>query len=284
MKASATGWEILWMLLQLDERLAGGGIQTFKRMKAEFEKGCSSPVLYQEALGLANTDPSVIRELDGFEIQLLNWGTRHECLELPLIYQFADLAVREKSYHPLVLRSVMHLSEIHGNKELLAAVCSTLIKGHKTEKIYNSWYLKGILQSLKLTQLYEYYMMSLDEASVRELPTAVLYFFNYNNQLDWPKKAFLYRYIISRKQSLERIYYSYDNIMKAFAYEQLSLGNIDSNLAYLYKYYMTKDKINAKLAGELPAVMFKYKITCHHPGIANVIVTMREVNGSLFIR
>ncbi|MEE0751935.1 DUF5717 family protein [Frisingicoccus sp.] len=271
-------WEILWMLLQLDERLAGGGIQTFKRMKVEFEKGCSSPVLYQEALGLANTDPSVIRELDGFEIQLLNWGTRHECLELPLIYQFADLAVREKSYHPLVLRSVMHLSEIHGNKELLAAVCSTLIKGHKTEKIYNSWYLKGILQSLKLTQLYEYYMMSLDEASVRELPTAVLYFFNYNNQLDWPKKAFLYRYIISRKQSLERIYYSYDNIMKAFAYEQLSLGNIDSNLAYLYKYYMTKDKINAKLAGELPAVMFKYKITCHHLGIANVIVTMREVN------
>ena len=41
---------------------------------------------------------------------------------------------------------------------------------------------------------------------------------------------------------------------------------------------MTKDKINAKLAGELPAVMFKYKITCHHLGIANVIVTMREVN------
>lgn len=67
---------------------------------------------------------------------------------------------------------------------------------------------------MKLTQLYEYYMMSLDEASVRELPTAVLYFFNYNNQLDWPKKAFLYRYIISRKQSLERIYYSYDNIMR----------------------------------------------------------------------
>ncbi len=172
----------------------------------------------------------------------------------------------------------MRLSEDHGNKELLAAVCSMLIKGNKTEKQYNRWYLKGIQQSLKLTQLYEYYMMSLDESGVKELPTAVLYFFNYNNQLDWPRKAFLYRYIISRRQSLERIYYSYDNIMKAFAYEQLSLGNMDSNLAYLYKYYITKDKMNAKLAGELPGIMFKYKITCGHPGIVNVIVTMREVN------
>lgn len=271
-------WEVLWMLLQLDERLMSGGIQTFKRIKAEFVKGCYSPVMYQEALRLAKADPSVIREMDGFEIQLLNWGTRHDCLELPLIYQFADLAVREKNYHPLVLRALMHLSELHGNKELLAAVCGMLIKGNKTEKRYNHWYLKGIQQSLKLTQLYEYYMMSLDEENVKELPTAVLYFFNYNNQLEWPRKAFLYRYIISHRQSLERIYYSYDNIMKAFAYEQLSLGNIDSNLAYLYKYYITKDKMNAKLAGELPGIMFKYKITCSHPGITNVIVTMREVN------
>lgn len=271
-------WEILWMLLQLDERLIHGGMQTFKRIKAEYAKGCFSPLMYQEALRLANDEPSVIREMDGFEIQLLNWGTRHECLSLPLMYQFADLAVREKSYHPLVLRAVMRLSEDHGNKELLAAVCSMLIKGNKTEKQYNRWYLKGIQQSLKLTRLYEYYMISLDEAGVKELPTAVLYFFNYNNQLDWPRKAFLYRYIISRRQSLERIYYSYDNIMKAFAYEQLSLGNMDSNLAYLYKYYITKDKMNAKLAGELPGIMFKYKITCGHPGIVNVIVTMREVN------
>lgn len=271
-------WEILWMLIQLDERLSASGIHVYKKIKAEFDKGCCSPIMYQEALRLANEEPSVIRELDSFEIQLLNWGTRHDCLERPLIYQFADMVVREKNYYPLVLRAMEKLCSRYECKEVLAAVCSMLIKGHKTDSLYNQWYLKGIQHSLKLTRLYEYYMLSLDEGGVKELPTAVLYYFNYNNQLDWGRKAFLYRYIVSRQQSLGRIYYSYENIIKAFTHEQLSLGNIDNNLAYLYRYYITKEKMNSKLAEELPAVMFKYEILCKRQGIVSVIVTMREVD------
>ncbi|WP_405319815.1 DUF5717 family protein [Frisingicoccus sp.] len=271
-------WIIFWMLLQLDERLKTGGLHTFKQMKSEYDRGCRSPLMYQEALAFANEDPSIIREMDAFEIQLLHWGTRHGLLSDLLKYQFADLTVREKNYDPLVLKSMMKLCLEHENKELLAAVCSMLIKGNMTESKYNVWYLKGIKQSLKLTRLYEYYMYSLDEANVKELPSAVLYYFNYNNQLDWMRKAFLYRYIIQNRQKIERIFHSYDNIMKAFTFEQLSLGNIDDNLAYLYKYYVTKDKMNSKLARELPDILFKYQINCGISGIANVIVTMREIN------
>ena len=271
-------WEILWMLLQLDERLKNGGIQTFKRLKAEYEHGCHSPIIYQEALRMANEDPSLIREMDDFEAQLLYWGTRHGALSMPLVYQFADLAIREKSYQPLVLRALIGLCKENENKELLAAVCSLLIKGNKTDSKYNEWYLKGIRHALKLTRLYEYYMLSLDESKTGELPTAVLYYFNYNNQLDWTRKAFLYRYVVRHRQSLERIYYSYDNIMKAFTYEQLELGRMDDNLAELYKHYITRDKMNSKLAGELPDIMFKHRIRCGHPGIVNAVVTMREVN------
>lgn len=271
-------WEVLWMLLQIDERLKLSASQVFKMIKAEFNKGCHSPFMYQEALRYANENPALVRELDAFEIQLLTWGTRYDALSIELIYQYADLSVREKFYHPLVLRSMMRLCEKNESKELLLAVCSILIKGNKDEKIYNSWYLKGILQSLKVTRLYEYYMMSLDETKVKELPTAVLYFFNYNNQLDWTHKAFLYRYVVEHKKKYERIFASYDNIMKAFTFEQLSLGNIDMNLAYLYKFYLTKDKMNLKFAKELPNIMFKYQVQCEHPGIINVIVTMREIN------
>ena len=64
---------------------------------------------------------------------------------------------------------------------------------------------------------------------------------------DWKRKAFLYRYIIRHRQNQERIYYSYENIMKAFNYEQLSLGHIDANLAELYKFYITRDKMNSCL-------------------------------------
>lgn len=271
-------WEVLWMLLQTDERLRLSPAQAFKWMKTEFNKGCRSPFIYREALNYANENPALVREFDAFEIQLLAWGARHDALTMELIYQYADLSVREKFYHPLVLRNMMTLCRQHENKELLRAVCTMLIKGNITNTQANPWYLKGILQSLKVTRLYEYYMMSLDESQTQELPTAVLYFFNYNNQLDWGHKAFLYRYVVEHKQKYERIFASYDNIMKAFTFEQLSLGNIDENLASLYKFYLTKDKMNLKLAKELPGIMFKYKLICEHPGITNVILTMREIN------
>ena len=271
-------WEILWLLLQIDERLRSAGMTTYKLIKAEFNKGCRSPFMYREALQYANESPAVIRELDAFEIQLLNWAVRYGDMRTELIYQYAELAVREKIYQPLVLRAMIQLCRKNESKELLMAVCTMLIKGHKIDYSFNQWYLKGIMQSLKVTRLYEYYMMSLDKEHVKELPTAVLYFFNYNNQLEWTHKAFLYRYVIQNKNKLQRIFDSYDNIMKAFAFEQLSLGNIDENLIVLYKFYITKEGMNSKLARELPDIIFKYQLKCSHPGILNVIVTMREIN------
>ena len=271
-------WEVLWLLLQIDERLKNAGLNTYKLIKAEFNKGCHSPFMYREALRIANESPIMIRELDAFEIQLLNWGIRHNSLTTELIYQYASLTVRERNYNPIVLRAMMQLCEENETKELLMAVCTMLIKGHKIEKTYNAWYLKGILQSLKVTRLYEYYMMSLDREVTPEIPTAVLYFFNYNNQLEWMYKAYLYRYIIENRNKLKRIFDSYDNIMKAFTFEQLSLGNIDENLVVLYKFYVTKERMNSKLARELPDIMFKHQLRCLHSGITNVIVTMREIN------
>lgn len=271
-------WELLYMLIRLDERIAGGGAATFKLIKNEFEKGCHSPFLYSEALRLMNEDPSIVRELDRFEVALLLWGARHERLSQTLIYQYADLAVHEKTFNPAVLRAMMTLCGIYEKKELLAAVCGMLIKGAMTDSKYNRWYLLGIQSSLKLTQIYEYYMLSLDEAKADTLPSAVLYYFNYNNQLPAGKKAFLYRYIIEHREEIPRVYHSYDNIMKAFTHEQLASGRMDDNMACLYRHYITKDKMNRKLAEELPAVMFKYKITCAHPRITAVVVTMRDID------
>ena len=271
-------WELLYMLIKLDDRIADGGAATFKLIKHEFEKGCRSPFMFSEAVRLMNADPSIVRELDRFEVALLLWGVRHERLTPALVYQYADLTVHEKTFKPTVLRAMMTLCDIYEKKELLAAVCSMLIKGSMTDHKYNRWYLLGIQSALKLTQIYEYYMLSLDEENVTALPSAVLYYFNYNNQLPAVKKAFLYRYVIEHRETIPRIYHSYDNIMKAFTHEQLALGRMDENMACLYKHYITKDKMNRKLAEELPTVMFKYMITCSHPQITTVIVTMRDID------
>ena len=82
--------------------------------------------------------------------------------------------------HILALKTLTTLCEIYEKKEILMAVCSMLIKGHKTEHKYNRWYALGIESSLKLTDIYEYYMYSLDESQAGDLPLGVLIYFNYD--------------------------------------------------------------------------------------------------------
>ena len=271
-------WQVLWMLLQIDERLMLNATLSFKCIKAEFYKGCRSPLMYEEALRLANDDPSLVREVEDFEVQLFSWGKRNKLLDSMLVGQYADLAIRGKNYHPVLLKTLIALYNEKNSKLLLSAVCSTLIKGNKVDPEYNHWYLEGINHTLSLTRLYEYYMQSLDEEKVDKLPIPILLYFRYNNQLNWQRKAFLYAYIIRNRSEIERIFISYNNIIKAFVYDQLSQGHMNENLACLYKFYLAPDKMNIKLAKELPDVLFKHQIMSDQPGIVNVIVTMREIN------
>ncbi len=271
-------WEVLWMLLQLDPRKKSDRLGAYKQIRREYDNGCRSPLLYQEAINILNDDPSVMRELKTFDAMIMEWGSRHQLLSRELTYQYADLVVKEHIYHPMVLRTLMRIYKVIDTKEILAAICSMLIRGNMSDYSYNHWYAAGISHALKLTRLYEYYMISLNEQESRELPTAVLYYFNYNNQLEWPKKAYLYRYVAEHKKSLERIYASYEKIMKAFTFEQLSKGRMDMNLSVLYNHFISKESMNEELAMQLPYIMFKHMITCRQPKLRSVIVTMREIN------
>lgn len=47
-------------------------------------------------------------------------------------------------------------------RSCLPAICSLLIKGNKSGPEYYLWYRRGVEQELRVTRLYEYYMMSVD--------------------------------------------------------------------------------------------------------------------------
>ena len=59
-------------------------------------------------------------------------------------------------------------------KNILSAVLHLLILGEKKEKVYHQWYELGIKSSIKMPELYEYYMATLDMASCKKLPVPVL--------------------------------------------------------------------------------------------------------------
>ncbi len=268
-------WPLLWMILQMNPKLSPQ--KRFALVKAQCEKGCRSPLLYMEALKALEEEPLLLREFGTFEVRLISWAVRHQCITEELIYKFAEVCTRSRGYNTLALKSLMDLNKVSDRKEILMGICSLLIKGHKVASEYNVWYRKGIEAGLKLTDIYEYYMFSLDESDVETLPLGVLIYFNYDNQLSVSKKAFLYAYVIKHQESIPKVYRSYENIMKAFTYEQLKSGFVNRDMVVLYNHFINAENLNRQTASILPKVLFKHEISCHHPGIRGVIVSHREV-------
>jgi len=273
-------WRLLWMLLDMNPKILNS--RRYIMTKAAFYNGSKSPLLYYEAIKTVNQDPSLMREFGAFETQLVAWGTRYDCIEKDVVYQYAELAGRGKGFNALALRVLIKRSDAYTHKGILGAICSLLIRGEKIDTKYHKWYALGVESSLKLTRLYEYYMYSLEGEIIKSLPVGVMIYFNYNNQLSVWYKAMLYAYVVRNKDTQSKIYRDYENIMKAFTHERLKAGDINKNLVVLYKHFITVDKINYKVAEQLPNVIFKHQVVCHHEGIKGVIVSHREVEAEQY--
>lgn len=268
-------WRLLWMLLQMNPKIQNS--RRYIMIKSAFYSGCKNPLLYFEALKAVNGDPSLMREFGSFETQLAAWGTRNDCIERGVVFQYAELVLRGKDFNGLALRTLIEQCDVYEHKDILSAICSLLIRGEITDSKYHKWYAFGVESSIKLTRLYEYYMYSLEGEEIKTLPVGVMIYFSYNNQLSAGYKAMLYAYIVKNKETQPKIYRDYENIMKAFTHERLKAGDINENLVVLFRHFITVDKINYKITEQLPCVMFKHQVICHHEGIKSVIVSHREV-------
>ena len=73
------------------------------------------------------------------------------------------LAGRLKNYDSIVFRGLARLYRLYEKDEILSAICSLLIKGFKKDNKYFEWYNYGVKAQLRITELYEYFMYSVDE-------------------------------------------------------------------------------------------------------------------------
>ena len=106
--------------------------------------------------------------------------------------------------HPLVCRILFRSYEKDPDEDMLMGVCAYLIKGQCYQSKYHRWYEKGIAENLKITGLYEAFLLTMDLHSIQPLPKVIQMYFQYNNQLAYPYKAALYVNIIARKQEHRR--------------------------------------------------------------------------------
>lgn len=272
-------WQILWFLLYTDKSFQHNKNGKLNYIKDQYEKGCRSPIMYYEAVCIINEEPYLLRELSGFEIQALNFGIKNWILSKEAAKQYTYLAAKLKKFHSVVYHDLIKLYDEYTSKDILSAICGLLIKGVKRSEQYFDWYRMGVEAQLRITELYEYYMYSINTDIQDTIAQPVLLYFIYNSNLSENKKAFLYANVIRNKTENEPIYRSYYKKMEIFTLMMLEGHHISRDLAVLYGEFLSNKNIrDTQVWNHLPYIMFRQELECMDSGIVSVIVVQSEIN------
>lgn len=257
---NSDNWRIAWLLLYLGEDYTESVSRKWIMLEDQFMQGCKSPVLYIEAWNLIAANPALLMHLNSFEIQVLTYGTKKELLTPDVVGQIVYLSQKQKNYSRSLFFILRGCYKLMPTDEVLQAICTLLIKGNVTEEWAFPWYEKGVERELRITRLYEYYMMSLPLLPNRAIPKIVLMYFAFDSNLDSLHNSFLYAYIHQNRKQYPELYESYREQIERFVVFQILKGKNNQYLAYLYKNLITPVMITEETAKGLSTVLFIHRL------------------------
>lgn len=270
--AQPGNWRIAWLLLYLSDEYVKSFSRRWFLLEEQFKQNCTSPVLYAEAWHLLEMNPTLLNKFGAFEVQVLTFAAKWGLLNEDIVVQIRFQIQKLKEFSRQALYILKECYEKYPDKETLQAICTLLIKGSKTDSCYFEWYSMGVEQELRITKLYEYYMMALPEDYTGELPRMVLMYFAYQSDLDYRKNAFLYQYVYERRQEEPEYYIKYCERIDQFVKQQIKRGRINHKLAYLYKNILKPEQIDEELAGALLPLLFTHSFYTENKEIREVVV------------
>ncbi|MCM1155102.1 MAG: DUF5717 family protein [Roseburia sp.] len=274
-------WRIAWLLLFVSEEYGRSASVKWALLEELFTYRCRSPLMYIEAWNLLCMNPAMLLKLGDFELQVLNYAIKSEVMKDDIIIQLLYLAQKQKGYSPLLLRILAACYDTHPQNDILHAICTTLIKGNKYGSDYFEWYRAGVEQNLRITRLYEYYMMSVTLDDARVLPKMVLMYFSYQSDLNYEITAWLYAYVLKHQEEIPDVYLNYLPAMERFVTEQIRKGRINKNLAYLYRNVLTKSMVDEEVAQKLMDLLFMRDIEIEDDSIRQVILVYPYGTGEM---
>ena len=268
---------LFWVLLFLRDQYFDDSAGKLKDIKYWILRGCSSPYLYIEAYYLISQDPYLIKELSVFELRILGWAVKKKALTKELagaIFEAVDLA---GGFDNRVYELLTAAYEICPEAEYVGIICSYLIKGHKNDTCFHKWFELGIENKLRLTGLYESYLITMDDRQVSPVPKIIQMYFSYDNKLPYRKLAVLYNNIIAAKETEPEVYHKYRKAMGRFSMDQAQLGHIDDNLAVLYEDMLDLGFINEELSAAFSDIIFTHKLIVFDKRMVRAIIYQNEM-------
>lgn len=278
-------WGLLWMIIYLDDRYTQNPSLKYTLIKEQFNKGCTSPVMYYEAINVLNEQPALLRLINPFELQILNFGAKKGIINEKLARQIMILLEKEKGCNRVMLRTLMNIYEKNDSPEVLNGICRMLINGGRKEPEYFKWYDKGVEADLKLAEMMEYYVYTISSQGYVKMRPSVYMYFGYSAETLGDYQAYLFADIIYNKNKNSDIYKQYEDSIKKYALNQLVGGNINDDLAVIYEDVLTEDfKVDEEIEKVLPDIVNSYEITVDNNNIAEVIVCHKETVNALQTR
>lgn len=263
---------LLWILLMLDESLLHDPQERIRRMEQIHEAGVHTPILYIEAAMLYRQQPQLVGSLSAYEVHVLVFARRCHLLNQELMDRITKLALGCKEFSMTMYTLLMQCYKANPQKQCIHAICTLLIKGHKTGTAYFQWYRRGVEQNLRITSLYDYYLYSMEETMERPIHESVLDYFRYNQDLDYRKKSYLFANLMKFQERYPEMYDAYYNDMVDFVVRQLDKGRVNRHLIFLYQQLVNRQYIGQKNAANIADFIFSYRIQGIADGITSVIV------------
>ncbi|MCR5000257.1 MAG: DUF5717 family protein [Lachnospiraceae bacterium] len=277
-KRNRNDYRILWTLMYLDEDLSSNHAQKIELIEEQYKNGCRSPIMYVEAYQYYVNNPVTLSRLNDFEIQILTWAARNGLMNNELCRQILYLCARTKDFSEGLLKLLIRIYRINEDPDVVSAICSMLIKEGKVDTEYFEWYSMGVEMELRITKLYEYYMLSIPLDREELLPKSVIMYFGFKNHMDYVHIAYLYANMLRHRFEVQRLCEEYEPAMKEFAIEQIRKGHINRDLAYLYEQVIQADELTPDVVNDFVRLLFSYDITVDD-GIRNICVIQEEFEG-----
>lgn len=251
-------------------------------IRGQIEAGANSPLLYSVMMMAYRQDSTLITSMDEVTANVVSYGLKQDLTTEEVSMAVSFLGERLGTFDVKVFGMLQRLYGLFGMTDTLRAICGMLIRNEIRNPKYFPWFAKGVAHHLRLTDLYEYYMYTLDVERVGTLPDAVLSYFQFENHLNDRCKAFLFAYITKHRNEHPEVFQKYEDQIGCFVQRQLRHHRISEDLAILYQEFIPEEKMTDEVAQDLPHVMFMHTLSCHNERMDGVVVVHRETREETF--
>lgn len=250
--------------------------QCLEIYEQQYAYGSCSPILYLETLAVFKESLAYLAKTDAFELHALSFAMRYGMYTGEMAQRVTELAGRRKQISEELFRFLCRSYEMYPQEETLRVLCTLMIRTGMSTRECFPWYEKAVKKQLRITSLYEYYMLSADTRVDRLPPRSVLMYFAYHCELDERRKAYLFSLLVRHGDEIPELLHQYDQAIEELVLALMEKGMISENLSILYRYVLAKGKISVP-KDKIQKIAFKHLVKIKHPDVVNVVVVHEKL-------